>query len=146
MLELQCRKITQLFFEFLSSQVVLSVATLVVSGVIADEQPAKEDKKAIEPAAAEPAVEASKKQDKRGLEYDFGGHDFGGDHGHHHFDHHEEKTLTIIKKIPVPYKVEKTVHVPVERIVKYPVHVHVPAPYPVEKVILVMIFPRIFLI
>ena len=114
---------------------VLSIATLLVLGVIADDKPAKEEKKAIEPAAAEPAAEASKKQDKRGLEYDFGGYDFGGDdHGHHHFDHHEEKTLTIVKKIPVPYKVEKTVHVPVEKISHYPVHVHVPKPYPVEKV------------
>lgn len=76
------------------------------------------------------AVEASKKQDKRGIfDHDFGGHDFGGhdfgssshasfsshdfgSHGHeiHHHEHHEpivhEKTLTVVKKIPVPGKIE----------------------------------------
>jgi len=72
-------------------------------------------------------VEASKKQDKRGVfDHDFGGHDFGGhdfgssshasfsshnfgSHGHeivHQHEHHEpivhEKTLTVVKKIPYP--------------------------------------------
>lgn len=73
-------------------------------------------------------VEASKKQDKRGLyDHDFGGHDFGshdfgghdfgshsyssqsfGSHGHDiHHDHHpvHEKTLTVVKKVPYPGKI-----------------------------------------
>jgi hypothetical protein len=76
-------------------------------------------------------VEASKKQDKRGIfDHDFGGHDFGGSshssfsshdfgsHGHeihhhepehHDFHHHEhhpvhEKVVTVVKKVPVPGK------------------------------------------
>lgn len=46
---------------------------------------------------------------------------------------HHEKTITVVKKVPEPYPVEKTVHVPVEKKVPYPVKVHVPQPYPVEK-------------
>lgn len=67
--------------------------------------------------------------------HDFGGHDFGGDHGHHGHHEHHEKTVTVVKKVPVPYPVEKQIHVPVEKVKHYPVHVHVPKPYPVEKIV-----------
>lgn len=104
-------------------QVFLSIALLL--GASAEEK--KEETKAVEEAKT---VEASKKQDKRGIfDHDFGGHDFGGhdfgssshasfsshdfgSHGHeiHHHEHHEpivhEKTLTVVKKIPVPGKTD----------------------------------------
>lgn len=107
-------------------QVFLGIALLL--GVSAEEKAAEktvekaEDKKPVEPAAAE---DGSKKQEKRGLfDHDFGGHDFShsssyssidhfGHHHHpepvHHYEHHdphhhhhEEKTLTIVKKVPYP--------------------------------------------
>lgn len=61
-----------------------------------------------------------KRQEKRGL------------HKHEDYHVHEEKTLTIYKKIPVPYPVEKHIPVPIEKVVHYPVKVGVPAPYPGE--------------
>lgn len=85
---------------------------------------AEEEKRAEESQTAEDAnLDESKTVEKRGA----------SGYGHHH-GYHEEKTLTIVKKIPVPYKVEKTVHVPVEKIVKVPHKVYVDKPYPVEKV------------
>lgn len=97
---------------------------------------AEEEKKAVEDSKAEDTKAESlvdKKQDKRGI-HDYGdwsssGHQSSGhDHGHH-----EEKTLTIVKKVPVPVPHYKTVHVPVIKEVKVPVHVKVPKPYPVVK-------------
>ncbi|MFT8081746.1 hypothetical protein ACMYMI_23420, partial [Salmonella enterica subsp. enterica serovar Enteritidis] len=87
---------------------------------------AVEDSK-VEETKAE--ASADKKQDKRGI------HDFGdwSSVAHHHHEPHEEKTLTIVKKIPVPVPHYKTVHVPQYKEVKVPVHVHVPKPYPVVK-------------
>lgn len=126
----------------------LGIALLLC--VSAEEKAKDEEKK---------PVEASKKQDKRGLfDHDFGGHDFSGGHsyshsshdfgGHHeaiehhepsyhheepHHHHHEEKTLTIVKKVPVPVPHYKTVHVPHVKEVHVPYHVNVPKPYPVVK-------------
>jgi hypothetical protein len=137
-------------------QVFLGIALVMLLGVSAEEKAKDEEKK---PVVAEVEVEASKKQDKRGLfEHDFGGHDFGSSHsyqsqsfGHHeeapqyhheepqyhheepHHHHHEEKTLTVIKKIPVPVPHYKTVHVPQYKEVHVPYHVNVPKPYPVVK-------------
>lgn len=107
-------------------KVIICVALLL--GVSAEEKDKKEEAK---------PVEASKKQDKRGLfDHDFGGHDFGsshtsfsshdfGSHGHeihhepiqhdfHHHEHHEhhpvhEKTVTVVKKVPVPGETNKLV-------------------------------------
>lgn len=60
---------------------------------------AEEDNKAAAAVEAEQEADESKaealvdkKQEKRGI------HDFG----HHDWHHEEEKTLTIVKKIPVP--------------------------------------------
>lgn len=63
---------------------------------------------------------------------DYGGHDFGGgaDIGEHH---HETKTVTVVKNVPVPYTVTKEIPYPVEKKVPVPVKVPVPQPYPVEK-------------
>lgn len=109
--------------------------------VTADEKKAekKAEKKVEAEKSVEPEAADSKKQEKRGL-YEFGGHDFsdggfggygghdfggqlsyGGDHGHHA---HHEKTVTIVKNVPVPYEVVK--HVP------YAVEKKVPVPYKVS--------------
>lgn len=119
----------------------LGIASLLLLGASAEEK-SKEEKKPVE--------EASKKQDKRGLfEHDFG-HDFGGSHSysthdfsgheinHHQFEpihhgHHEEKTLTVVKKIPVPVPHVKTIHVPHYKEVHVPYEIKVPKPYPVVK-------------
>jgi hypothetical protein len=73
-----------------------------VLALIALSATAEEDNKAAAAVEAEQEANESKadalvdkKQDKRGI-YDF------GDHGHHDWHHEEEKTLTIVKKIPVP--------------------------------------------
>lgn len=74
--------------------------------------------------------------------HDFGGGgDYGGDFGGGYggggdFGHHEEKTVTVVKKVPVPYPVTKEIPVPVEKKIPYPVKVPVPQPYPVEKKVL----------
>ncbi len=93
------------------SKVFICVALLL--GVSAEKKEKKE------------AVEASKKQDKRGIyDHDFGGHDFGGSSsfgghdfggssygghdfggssfGGHAIEHHpvHEKTVTLVKKVP----------------------------------------------
>ncbi|KAH1022475.1 hypothetical protein HUJ04_011869 [Dendroctonus ponderosae] len=61
-----------------------------------------------------------------------GGSSGGGSGGWQGHEHHQ-KTVTIVKKVPAPYPVEKTIHVPVEKKVPYPVKVPYPQPYPVEK-------------
>lgn len=43
---------------------------------------------------------------------------------------HQEKTITVVKNVPVPYKVEKLHPVKIEKIVHVPVHVKVPQPFP----------------
>jgi hypothetical protein len=92
---------------------------------------AEEEKKAVKDSKVEESKAeelADKKQDKRGI------HDFGDwSSSSSHDSGHDEKTLTIIKKVPVPVPHYKTVHVPVVKEVKYPVHVHVPKPVPVVK-------------
>lgn len=104
---------------------MLALAVLSSAG---EEKKAVEDSKAEETQAEQPA---EKKQDKRGI------HDFGdwSSHGssHHDHGHHEEKTLTIVKKVPVPVPHYKTVHVPQIKEVHVPYHVKVPKPYPVVK-------------
>lgn len=98
----------------------------------------EEEKKAEEKVDADTNAESSepaeKKQDKRGLSHDFGQGGHGWDH-----KYEEEKTLTIVKKIPAPYPVIK--HVPVEHVKHIPVPYKVPypKPYPVEKVRIIKI-------
>lgn len=143
------------FFSSLPSlQLVLLVVVAVVGVFGEDKKSAKEDtKKAVEPATADKKQE-KRGIFGEGYGHDFGGHDFGGhsygghheislghdfhghdfhghdfglDHGHHgHHEHHHEKTVTVVKKVPVPYPVEKHIPVPVEKVKHYPVHVHVP--------------------
>lgn len=108
------------------------MALVTADAAVQDKKEATAETKQIEQAE-------SQKTEKRGLHHsigdfgghdfgghDFGGHDFGGDdHGHHH--HHEHvKTITIEKKVPVPYTVHKHVPYTVEKKVPYTVHVPVP--------------------
>lgn len=107
---------------------------LVTADAVQDKKESKVETKQIEQAE-------SQKTEKRGLHHslgdygghdfgghDFGGHDFGGgDHGHEEHHHHEHvKTITIEKKVPVPYTVHKHVPYTVEKKVPYTVHVPVP--------------------
>lgn len=63
----------------------------------------------------------------------FGDHHASGSHHHDHHHHHEHiKTVTIEKKIPVPYEVIKKIPVTVEK--KIPVEVKVPIPQPYEVI------------
>lgn len=72
---------------------------------------------------------------------DYGGHDFGGElSGGQDFgggvdasEHHHQKTVTVVKNVPVPYHVTKEIPFPVEKVVHVAVKVPVPQPYPVEK-------------
>ncbi|XP_077271908.1 uncharacterized protein LOC143902674 isoform X2 [Temnothorax americanus] len=45
----------------------------------------------------------------------------------------DDKTVTIIKKVAVPFPVEKTIRYPVIKRILYPVKVPVPQPYAIEK-------------
>lgn len=126
------------FFSFNFQGVACLLALAVLSSAEEEKKEAaveekKEDTKAVEP-------QADKKQDKRGI-HEYGDWSSGGG-GHHHgggggggggHGHHTEKTLTIVKKIPVPVAVHKTVHVPHIKEVHVPVHVKVNKPYPVVK-------------
>ena len=87
----------------------------------ADEEPKKVEETKADDSKAEALPD--KKQEKRGI-YSYGD-------WHHH--PHEEKTLTIVKKIPVAVPHYKTVHVPHVKEVHVPVKVGVPKPYPVVK-------------
>jgi len=100
------------------------LALAVLSAAESENKAAAEEKKIEETQAEESLVD--KKQDKRGI------HEYGDWSGSHH-GHHEEKTLTIVKKIPVPVAHVKTVHVPHIKEVHVPVKVGVPKPYPVYK-------------
>ncbi|XP_033215663.1 keratinocyte proline-rich protein-like [Belonocnema kinseyi] len=51
----------------------------------------------------------------------------------HHLREDVVKTLTIVKQIPVPVPIEKTVHYPVIKNIPYMVKVPVPEPYPLER-------------
>lgn len=106
------------------------LAFLLVLAVLAcaeDEKKPVEDSKVEETQAED---QADKKQEKRGI-HDFGDHGWSShDQGHHA---HEEKTLTIVKKIPVAVPHYKTVHVPHIKEVHVPYHVKVNKPYPVIK-------------
>lgn len=95
---------------------------LVVFAVAEEEE--KKDTVAVEDSNGEESKSEAltdKKQEKRGI------HEYGNWHGH------EEKTLTIVKKIPVPVPHVRTVHVPHYKETHYPVKVGVPKPYPVVK-------------
>ena len=70
---------------------------------------------------------------------DFGGHDFGGLHK----EEEHVKHVTIVKKVPVPYPVEVTKHVPVEVKVPYPVEVEKKVPVYVEKKVPVVVEKKV---
>lgn len=94
----------------------------------ADEQKTDKDQK-IEATEQQKSEDGEKNHEKRGI------HETG-DGWSHPVPHHpvkEEKTLTIIKKIPYPVPKYKTVHVPQIKEVHVPYHVKVPKPYPVYK-------------
>lgn len=132
-------------------QIIVPCCLAVLIALSAAEDPVAEGKKETkaEPKAIvedQKANESSKNQ-KRGIfgsigdyGHDFGGHSYGGhsfgghDFGGHDFgasEHHHEhiKTITIEKKIPVPYTVTKHVPYTVEKKVPYEVKVSVPQPY-----------------
>lgn len=104
-------------------------------GAVAEDKPVKAE-----------GVESEKKQEKRGI-FSFGygeghggysiGEGWKGDSGDWQpsYGHHEEhvKTIEIVKKVPVPYTVEKHVPYTVEKKVPYEVKVPYPQPYTVEK-------------
>lgn len=48
----------------------------------------------------------------------------------HHHEPHFEKTITVVRKVPEPYAVEKTVHIPIYKNVPYAVEVPVAEPFP----------------
>lgn len=50
-------------------------------------------------------------------------------------DTHEEKVVTIVRKVPVPIPVTKHVPYPVEKIVPVPIKVDVIQPYPVYRTV-----------
>lgn len=52
---------------------------------------------------------------------------------------HHEKTVTVVKKVAVPYPVTKEVRVPVEKLIHVPIQVPVPQPYPVEKKVCILL-------
>lgn len=107
---------------------------------------AAKDKKESKVETKEIEQSESQKTEKRGLHHsigdfgghdfgghDFGGHDFGGGDDHHHHEH--VKTITIEKKVPVPYTVHKHVPYTVEKKVPYTVHVPVPQVHSYSKTI-----------
>lgn len=63
-----------------------------------------------------------KQQVKRGLDGAF-----------KHYGSHEEKIVTIVKKVPVPIEITKHVPVPVEKIIPVPIKVDVIRPFPVIR-------------
>lgn len=88
---------------------------------VAAEEETKKNEKATE------LQQESENKEKRGLSSfgsygsssdwspSFGDH-YGGGHDHHHHHHHEHiKTVTIEKKVPVPYEVIKKIPVTVEK-------------------------------
>jgi hypothetical protein len=95
---------------FLSIQIIVSccIALLVAAASCED---VKKDTDKVQ--------EESQNIEKRGLHGSFGGHEWssGGssydDHGHGHHEH--VKTITIEKKVPVPYEVIKKVPYTVEK-------------------------------
>lgn len=100
------------------------LALVVLASAEEEEKKAAGETVAVEDSNGEESkAEAltEKKQEKRGI------HEYGNWHGT------EEKTLTIVKKIPVPVPHVKTVHVPHVKEVHVPVKVGVPKPYPVIK-------------
>lgn len=105
-------------FFFSLFQSIACLLALAVLSTAEEEKKADEDLKTIETEQLE-----DKKQEKRGI-HDYGDWSRG---------HHEEKTLTIVKKIPVPIPNVKTVHVPHYKEVHVPVKVGIPKPYPVVK-------------
>ncbi|XP_034472113.1 uncharacterized protein LOC117779883, partial [Drosophila innubila] len=54
---------------------------------------------------------------------------------HHHHHHHHNHIKEVIKTVPKPYKVEKIVHVPIEKIVEKIVHVPKIVNVTVEKIV-----------
>lgn len=95
----------------------------MTNGIEVKEEQVEQQSDAEATNAEESVTETDKKQEKRGT------------HESHDYHVHEQKTVTIVKKVPVPYPVEKHIPVPVEKIVHYPVKVGVPKPYPVYKTV-----------
>lgn len=118
------------FFSFVSlfmcAQGVAFLLALVVFAGAEEEEKKAADTVAVEDSNAEESKAdalTDKKQEKRGI------HEYGDWHG----GHHEEKTVTIVKKNYVPVPHVKTVHVPHVKEVHVPVKIGVPKPYPVVK-------------
>ncbi|KAI4473103.1 hypothetical protein M0802_016312, partial [Mischocyttarus mexicanus] len=95
------------------------LTTLVVSAKCIEEKKVSGESKESESSEDSAATGAEKKTEKRGLVHsygDFGGGGGGGGGGSDgggggSYDHHEHvKTVTVVKKVPVPYEVTK--HVP----------------------------------
>ncbi|KAL4710792.1 hypothetical protein ACJJTC_009341 [Scirpophaga incertulas] len=129
---------------------MLVAASLVALLAFTYAEEAKEAEKEVAVAENKEAASDDKKHEKRGL-FDVGlgygghggfdsiGHLGGGGYGHDEV----HKTVTVVKKVPVPYPVEKHIPYPVEKKIPYPVkvpvdnpvpvHVEKPVPVPVEK-------------
>lgn len=97
----------------------------------AEESAAVADSK-VEETKAEDSKDGEKNHEKRGI-HEYGDYHSSHDSHHHHHPIKEEKTLTVVKKVPVPVPHVKYVHVPHVKEVHVPVHVKVPKPYPVVK-------------
>lgn len=119
-------------------QIIIPLCVAVLVAHVAGEKAAAaaEGKQEVKRVDDQEATDATSKT-KRGLHHSLGdygwhpssGHHFGGyehnPHGDHHFggsDHHEHhehhehvKTITIEKKIPVPYHVTKHIPYTVEK-------------------------------
>lgn len=117
------RKLIVFTFLFKKAVTCLCALVLMTNGIEVKEEQVEQQSDAEATNAEEGVTETDKKQEKRGT------------HESHDYHVHEQKTVTIVKKVPVPYPVEKHIPVPVEKIVHYPVKVGVPKPYPVYKTV-----------
>lgn len=73
--------------------------------LVASEGTAAAEKEVGDQKAAQAAAGESQAHEKRGLHDSIGDWSFGGHDDHHHHEH--VKTITIEKKVPVPYHVTK---------------------------------------
>lgn len=106
-------------------QIVVSCCiALLIAAASCEDEVKKVDK-------VDEVKEDEKNIEKRGLS-DFGDWHSSGHDDHYH--HHEKiKTITIEKKVPVPYEVVKKIPYTVEKKIPYEVKVPFPQPYEVIK-------------